>query len=189
MDEGLTWKQRGVLRYDNKNKLTFIATQTEDTKWPKELLQTISERILSKKSNSLIYQLRFIDNNSSKILSSISMCDLIGGKFKEVWNLITDKQNRLLSVTLSTEHIQLQHTPTFTPIYYQKCNQETISLLEKWKGPLLQNGVRESVKVNVIPGSRVVSEKVSFAGVKSPEQKKKEVEEANEPGFLRKYVS
>lgn len=110
---------------------------------------------------------------------------MVASKFKELWNLHFDSKERLLSVSLSTE---IHKTSPPTPIYAKACPGEVISSFEKLKNGLIQNGVRESVKI-VTHNAPKTSEKINFSGVKTPEEKKKEAEQANEPGFIRKYVS
>ena len=83
--------------------------------------------------------------------------------------------------------MQGENTPTI-PYYNRVCSGEVISSLEKLKIGLIQNGVRESVRI-VSHSTPKNSEKISFSGIKTPEEKRKETEVANEPGFFRKYVS
>ena len=91
-------------------------------------------------------------------------------------------KEHLISVSLHAENV-----PSI-PYHARTCSDEVISSLQKLKNGLLQNGVRETVRV-VTHNAPKTSEKVSFAGIKTPEEKRRELEQANEPGFFRKYVS
>ena len=96
--------------------------------------------------------------------------------------MVFDSKENLISINVNADtHL----APT--PFHSKQCPSEVISSLEKLKNGL-QNGVRESVKI-ISHNAPKTPEKISFAGVKTPEDKKKEVEQANEPGFFRKYVS
>ncbi|KAF0977767.1 hypothetical protein FDP41_003089 [Naegleria fowleri] len=185
VDGGKTWKSRGMIVQDPSsrlNRLQFRSSLTSDAKWPKDLIQIISDRILSKKPENLMYQLRFRSPTNGEILAmnSISMCALISSKFKEVWHLQYDVKEHLISVSLHAENV-----PSI-PYHARTCSDEVISSLQKLKNGLLQNGVRETVRV-VTHNAPKTSEKVSFAGIKTPEEKRRELEQANEPGFFRKY--
>lgn len=79
IDGGKTWTQRGKIVFDStsRNKIQFRPILTEDTKWPKDLLQIISDRVL-KSSDHLIYQIRIVDiSNTDSVVSSISMVCII----------------------------------------------------------------------------------------------------------------
>ncbi len=76
VDQGNTWKERGFIVYDasSRNRLQFRPTLTNDAKWPSNIIQNISDRILKKKSDGLLYQIRVINlKDDSQTVSSISM--------------------------------------------------------------------------------------------------------------------
>lgn len=82
VDGGKTWKSRGMIVQDPSsrlNRLQFRSSLTSDAKWPKDLIQIISDRILSKKPENLMYQLRFRSPTNGEILAmnSISMVGFI----------------------------------------------------------------------------------------------------------------
>jgi hypothetical protein len=168
-DSGKSWSKRGSVQTVGINKrLNYVPDSPGVWEIPAE----------AQSSKTSLYQIRFVDQENNAVLSSISLCDLIRSQFREVMLLHVDQSShKLIAVDYSTATDATQTSSPFSRAA-SSC-------------PLPDSAKRGTTKQNVRIGvaNPIVGDKISFTGVKSVEEKKKEEEVANEPGFLRKYVS
>jgi hypothetical protein len=166
-DGGNTWTTRGSVQTIGINKrLNYVPTGA----W------RIPNEITEQKHS--LYQIRFVDQENNGVIASISLCDLIKSQFREVLLLHLDQAtHKLISVDYSSAVDTSLTSSPFSRSIASCPIPENVK-----KGIFNQN-----VKIGI--AAPVHGEKISFTGVKSVEEKKKEEDQQNEPGFLRKYVS
>ncbi|KAL0483978.1 ER membrane protein complex subunit [Acrasis kona] len=163
-DGGKIWSKRGSLNSVGLNRrLTYIP----DGPWQ------IPSDAYTTTGNSL-YQIRFasVEGNQSPIMTSVSFCDVIRSQLHELFTLHIDQTTHKLT---SVDYIVTVGHST-SPFINRTCSVPD---------QLRKGNTKQQVRITI--PSPVQGDKVSFVGVKTPDQKKKEEEQQNEPGFFRKY--